>query len=146
MPAWSDRNLRSLASHVVSPLFLAHVRSTTGTRVQQTNCHPFRHEHWLFLHNGSITDYLETPPRASSSRSTREFFGSMLGTTDSEVMFCLALTFQTSGSSNCKGEDRAVVSEPLSDLPGMWIAVPESTALAIQDGPDDQRAFTPQTP
>src|SRR3954451_9373637 len=48
MPAWSDHNLKSLAAHVRSPLFLAHVRATTGTPVQQTNCHPFRHENWLF--------------------------------------------------------------------------------------------------
>jgi len=25
-----------------SPLFLAHVRATSGTAVQQSNCHPFR--------------------------------------------------------------------------------------------------------
>src|SRR5262245_17805891 len=49
-PAWSDRNLRDLARHVSSPLFLAHVRATTGTPVQQTNCHPFRHDRWLFVH------------------------------------------------------------------------------------------------
>src|SRR4029450_5930342 len=39
-PAWSDRNLRELAGHVASPLFLAHIRASTGTAVQQTNCHP----------------------------------------------------------------------------------------------------------
>ena len=42
-PAWSDRNLREIAEHVVSPLFFAHIRASTGTAVQQTNCHPFRH-------------------------------------------------------------------------------------------------------
>ena len=38
-PAWSDENLLDLASQVKSPLFMAHVRSTTGTAVQRTNCH-----------------------------------------------------------------------------------------------------------
>jgi predicted glutamine amidotransferase len=52
-PAWSDANLRDLASHIESPLFLAHIRATTGTPVQQTNCHPFRHGRWLFVHNGA---------------------------------------------------------------------------------------------
>ena len=33
-------------------MFLAHVRATTGTAIQQTNCHPFRHGKWLFVHNG----------------------------------------------------------------------------------------------
>jgi predicted glutamine amidotransferase len=41
-PAWGDENLRELAAHIESPLFVAHVRATTGTAIQQTNCHPFR--------------------------------------------------------------------------------------------------------
>ena len=31
-PAWNDRNLRELAAHVESPLFIAHVRATTERR------------------------------------------------------------------------------------------------------------------
>jgi len=50
-PAWNDANLRDLAGHIESPLFLAHIRATSGTPVQQTNCHPFRHGRWLFVHN-----------------------------------------------------------------------------------------------
>ena len=46
-PAWCDANLRELAGHVESPLFLAHVRAAIGSPVQQTNCHPFRHGNWL---------------------------------------------------------------------------------------------------
>ena len=51
-PAWNDRNLREVAGHVESPLFLAHIRASTGTAIQQTNCHPFRHEKWIWVHNG----------------------------------------------------------------------------------------------
>jgi predicted glutamine amidotransferase len=43
-------------------------------------------------------------------------------------------------------EDRVVVSEPVSDLPGVWREVPESTALIIQHGPDEQREFHPRQP
>ena len=43
-------------------------------------------------------------------------------------------------------EDRVVVSEPVSDLPGAWREVPESTSLIIQSGPDEQRAFHPRPP
>ena len=32
-PAWGDVNLRELAAHIESPLFLAHVRATTGTAI-----------------------------------------------------------------------------------------------------------------
>src|SRR5829696_9056527 len=55
-PAWGDANLRELASHVESPLFLAHVRAAIGSPVQQTNCHPFRHGNWLFVHNGFVNE------------------------------------------------------------------------------------------
>ena len=46
--AWGDANLRELAGHIESPLFLAHVRAAIGSPVQQTNCHPFRRGNWLF--------------------------------------------------------------------------------------------------
>ena len=62
MPAWGDHNLQSLAAHVISPLFLAHVRAATGTPVQNTNCHPFRHENWLFVHNGVDRELPRDPP------------------------------------------------------------------------------------
>src|SRR3954452_10715706 len=51
-PAWSNRNLRELAAHVRSPLFFAHIRASTGTPVQESNCHPFRYANWLWMHNG----------------------------------------------------------------------------------------------
>src|SRR3712207_2815917 len=56
-PAWNERNLRELASHVESPLFLAHIRASTGTAVQQTNCHPFRYGRWLWVHNGLVREF-----------------------------------------------------------------------------------------
>jgi predicted glutamine amidotransferase len=56
-PAWNDRNLREVASHVESPLFLAHIRASSGTAVQQTNCHPFRYGKWLWVHNGLVRDF-----------------------------------------------------------------------------------------
>jgi predicted glutamine amidotransferase len=45
-PAWNDRNLRELAAGIRSPLFLAHIRASTGTAIQETNTHPFRHGRW----------------------------------------------------------------------------------------------------
>src|SRR3954463_3412373 len=56
-PAWGDANLRELAGHIETELFVAHVRATTGTAVQQTNCHPFRHGRWLFVHNGLVAGF-----------------------------------------------------------------------------------------
>ena len=63
-PAWGDANLRELAAHIESPLFLAHVRAAIGSPVQQTNCHPFRRGRWLFVHNGYLGSF--TPSAAIS--------------------------------------------------------------------------------
>jgi predicted glutamine amidotransferase len=91
-PAWNDVNLRELAAHIESPLFLAHIRATTGTPVQESNCHPFRHKHWLFVHNGAIADFLKVR-RDLLLGVDPELFDGITGSTDSEVLFYLALTF-----------------------------------------------------
>jgi predicted glutamine amidotransferase len=211
-PAWSDVNLRDLAANVESPLFLAHIRATTGTPVQQTNCHPFRQGRWLFVHNGVINGF-QAMRRELLLAVDPSLFDDIVGSTDSEALFYLALTFgleddplgameravglveatgrahgiehpiqMTVGISNGErlwairyssehhsrtlfvsehadtlrklhpenpriqqftDEDRIVVSEPPGDLPGAWLEIPESTALIIQRGPDEQRPFTP---
>ncbi len=92
-PAWNDDNLRDLAAHIRSRLFFAHVRSATaGLAVQQSNCHPFRCGRWLFMHNGKIQDF-QRIRRELLLAVAPELFGGIQGTTDSEVMFYLALTF-----------------------------------------------------
>jgi predicted glutamine amidotransferase len=91
-PAWGDVNLRELAGHVESHLYLAHVRATTGTAIQQTNCHPFRHGRWLFVHNGVINGF-EQMRRDLLLAVAPEFFAGIQGSTDSEIIFHLALTY-----------------------------------------------------
>ena len=91
-PAWNDMNLKALAAQIESPMFLAHVRATTGSPVQRTNCHPFNHQRWLFVHNGLINDY-DKLRRDLSIAISPELFPQIHGSTDSEVMFLLALTF-----------------------------------------------------
>ncbi len=91
-PAWNDSNLRNLAAQIESALFLAHVRSATVPPVQQSNCHPFRYGHWLFMHNGSIQQFSELR-RELLMAVAPHLFPSIQGNTDSELMFYLALTF-----------------------------------------------------
>jgi glutamine amidotransferase len=90
-PAWNDFNLHDLAEHIDSRLFLAHVRATSLATVQETNCHPFRHGRWLFVHNGEIA-YAEKTRRDLLFEVDPALFGEILGTTDSELMFYLALS------------------------------------------------------
>jgi predicted glutamine amidotransferase len=212
-PAWSDRNLQELCAQIQSPLFLAHVRAAPGTPMQETNCHPFRHGRWLFVHNGFIADYHRLR-RDLLLAVDPALFADVLGTTDSELLFYLALSFglaeeplpaleRMAGFVEATGRDhgveeplqmtlgltdgerlyavryasgpvvnslyvsadaqdvrllypenerlqrlsdeaRAVVSEPLAELPGVWREVPPSSALVVQPGADEQLAFTPR--
>ena len=215
VPAWGDENLLELAAEIRSPLFLAHVRAGTGTPVQQTNCHPFRYRNWLFVHNGYVADY-EVLRRELLLAVQPDLFTNIEGSTDSELLFHLALTFglaedpivglarmagfvetaaaaagvsdpalqmtvgvsdgtrlyaarYASGTevntlfvsedvaslrmlypenerfSHFRDGARAVVSEPLIDLPGMWREVPAGTALVIGDD-IQERSFQPISP
>jgi len=90
-PAWNDENLHSLAVHVSSHMFLAHVRATSGTPIQRSNCHPFRHDGWLFQHNGDIGEYHRLK-RTLDQAVRQDLYASMQGSTDSERMLFLALT------------------------------------------------------
>ena len=212
-PAWGDANLRELAAHVESPLFMTHVRAAIGSPIQETNCHPFRRGNWLFVHNGFIADF-HLLRRDLMLAIDPEQFADVQGSTDTEVVFHLALTFgleedplagleravglveatgrahgiehpvqMTIGISNGErlwavrysteghsrtlfisqeasalralgherlerlgDEDRAIVSEPLGDLEGVWLEVPESSAVIVQPGADEQRPFRPQEP
>jgi len=91
-PAWNDRNLRELAAGISSPLFFAHIRASTGTAIQETNTHPFRHGRWLWMHNGLIREFAHVR-RELVLAVDESLFPSIEGTTDSETMFYLALTF-----------------------------------------------------
>jgi glutamine amidotransferase len=202
-PAWGDANLRELAAHIESPLFMTHVRAAIGSPVQQTNCHPFRHGRWLFVHNGYIAD-MHLLRRDMMLAIEPALFADVQGSTDTEVVFHLALTFgleddpiraleRTIGfieatatrlgvehpvqgsfgvsdgeslwavryASNGKprslfasadpdsirhlhpenprfqqlsSDDRVIVSEPFSDLPGVWEEIPPSTAVTVRRG------------
>ena len=211
-PAWNDANLRDLAGHLTSPLFLAHVRASIGSPVQQTNCHPFRHGRWLFVHNGFIDGFRQAR-RDLLLALSREQFDALEGSTDTEVLFRLALTLgaeddplaglaraigvvETVGRAqgiehpmqgtyamsdgrslwaarystehrsrtlyvsqdldtlkrlhpdearlaHLDETSRVVVSEPISDLPGDWAEVPESTGLVIDAAGAQQVPFVP---
>ena len=90
-PRGATPNLRELAGHIESPLFLAHVRAAIGSPVQQTNCHPFRRGNWLFVHNGYINDF-HLLRRDLMLAIAPEQFADVQGSTDTEVVFHLALT------------------------------------------------------
>ena len=91
-PAWNDRNLKELSSQATAGRVFAHIRASTGTAVQQTNCHPFRRGRWLWMHNGAIAEF-SSSKRDLTLAVEPELFRGIEGSTDSEIFFHLALTF-----------------------------------------------------
>jgi predicted glutamine amidotransferase len=213
-PAWADANLRELAAHTESPLFLTHIRAAIGSPVQQTNCHPFRRGRWLFVHNGYIADF-HLLRRELMLGIAPELFADVHGSTDTEVVFQLAVTlglerdpiaalertvgvieqmarrhgiagavqatfgvsdgesiwavrYATEGPARSlfasadvdsirrlhpdnprfqrlSPDDRLIVSEPFSDLPGVWQEIPEATAVTVgRGGLLEERPFSPR--
>ena len=91
LPAWNDENLKHLSAQIRSRLFFAHVRASTGTATTRANCHPFTQGRWLFMHNGQIGGYSKIR-RALEQALPDRLYASRQGTTDSELIFLLALS------------------------------------------------------
>ncbi len=90
-PAWNNQNLRNLSEHISAPIVMAHIRAATGTAVQETNCHPFRFDRWLWMHNGRIAKFRQLK-RDLVFAVDPDLYPFIEGSTDSETMFYLALT------------------------------------------------------
>jgi glutamine amidotransferase len=90
-PAWNDRNLRELAALARSRRVFAHVRASTGSAVQQSNCHPFRHGSWLWMHNGLVAGF-PAIKRDLAMAVDPALYAEIEGSTDSEMLFFLALS------------------------------------------------------
>jgi predicted glutamine amidotransferase len=88
-PAWNNRNLQNLARVVASDCVLAHVRAATqSSGVNEANCHPFRWQRYLCMHNGDIGDFRRVRRKLLASVCD-EAFGNVYGSTDSEHFFAL---------------------------------------------------------
>ena len=120
VPAWHDENLKNLCHQVQSHIFFAHVRATTTGEIQRTNCHPFHYKHWLFQHNGHVTDF-ENIRRELQMEIAPELYPYLKGTTDSETFFLLALTY-------------GLVSRPKEALQAMVSRVLEALIRTDPDG------------
>jgi len=90
-PAWADTNLRELTRVIESQVFFAHVRASTGAANLSVNCHPFRTDSMLFMHNGQIGGF-PLLRRKLLSMLSDECFNELCGGTDSELLFQLMIT------------------------------------------------------
>ena len=130
-PAWNDRNLQELAEHISSRLFFAHIRASTGTAVQETNTHPFRHGRWLFMHNGLVREF----PRVKRDLLLAidpALIPSIEGSTDSELLFHLTLTFGLEDDAVAALERMAGFVEEVGERHG--VEHPLQMSVATTDG------------
>lgn len=90
-PAWSNRNLREIATKIPTSHFFAHVRDASfGMPVSQANCHPFQFGNYLWMHNGFMADF-DQCRRALMDSLSDSAFNMIKGNTDSEHAFALFL-------------------------------------------------------
>jgi len=130
-PAWNDRNFRELARHVRAGVVFAHIRASTGTPVQQTNCHPFRYGRWIWMHNGSIARFPEIK-RELVLAIDPALYGDIEGSTDSETFFFLALSF------GLEHDPPAAIARAVGLIErvgrGRGIEYPMQMTVAVSDG------------
>ncbi|MFT5132637.1 MAG: glutamine amidotransferase [Gammaproteobacteria bacterium] len=130
LPIWSDTNLTGLGQTLHSPHWLAYVRSATpGQAVNQANTQPFKHDKFLFLHNGRIENF-NTGPRTSLHRHlSAEIASEIEGNTDSEYLFAL---FKQHLSSGCSIQEAIIGA--CEDIEVMMSDTPALLNLLISDG------------
>ncbi len=87
-PAWNDLNLINLAQKLQSECFFAHIRDANMGGVAKFNCHPFRYDNMLFMHNGLVGDFsaIKRYLRRELSDASYEW---IKGQTDSEHLCAL---------------------------------------------------------
>ncbi|WP_341662059.1 class II glutamine amidotransferase [Vibrio sp.] len=131
LPAWGDENLRSLTHHIRSHRFMAHVRSSTGTQVSRSNCHPFIIDNWMFLHNGQIGEF-EQVKYDLHQQLPEDLFLKRMGTTDSELIFLLML------KNGLREQPVNAIRQTLLDITQLMesrnIEEPLKASICISDG------------
>jgi glutamine amidotransferase len=135
LPAWNDRNLKSLAHQLRSGLFFGHVRASTGTATSRANCHPFAYGRWLFMHNGQIGGY-DRVRRRLDQLIPDHLYPHRQGTTDSELFFYLLFHFGL--EEDPTGAIRRTAAAVGSIMREAGIAEPLRLTAVLADG---QRVF-----
>jgi len=90
MPIWTDPNLDDMGRALVSPTWVAVVRSaTTNIPVSLVNTMPYVDDRYQFLHNGYINHFSRTLRSCLRRELNPEFEDAIEGNTDSEHLFVL---------------------------------------------------------
>ena len=130
-PAWSDENLRSLASQVRSGMFFAHVRASTGTATTRANCHPFGVGTLMFMHNGQVGGWARVRRRVEAMIPDA-LYDERTGTTDSEAIFLAALSHGL--AADPVGAIAATLGDIRAAMDAAGVTSPLRFTAALTDG------------
>ncbi|MBT4934929.1 MAG: class II glutamine amidotransferase [Rhodospirillaceae bacterium] len=133
LPAWNDENLRSLSRQIRSPMFFSHVRASTGTATNRSNCHPFVQGRWMFMHNGQVGSYAILR-RQLEGLIPDELYSQRIGTTDSEALFLAA--YGRGLNDDPFGAVCATIDDILDLMEEAEISEPLRFTAAFADGND----------
>jgi predicted glutamine amidotransferase len=131
-PAWGDENLAALAQTLRSRILFAHVRAATAGTITRQNSHPFRHGPYLFMHNGQVGGY-GLLRRTLEARLPDDLFEQRKGSTDSELLFLLALARMRTGAAPDLAM-LAVLDETLALMRLRGVKQPLRFAAVLSDG------------
>ena len=95
-PPRGDMNYRSICSNTETRCLFAHIRATSSAAVTQVNNHPFVFGRISFMHNGSVSDFVEIR-RALCNLLDHDTFANIQGSTDSEHVAALYVHYLTGG-------------------------------------------------
>lgn len=87
-PAWNDENLKHLAAKIRTNCFFGHIRSANIGGITQQNCHPFKFQNFISMHNGTIGGFQQIR-RELCNELSPEMYNWIQGDTDSEHFFAL---------------------------------------------------------
>lgn len=110
-PPLNDLNFRSICAGTESTVVFAHIRASSGTPVATVNNHPFIFGRQTFMHNGVVASFSQIR-RKVCSLLDRDSFANVLGSTDSEHLAALYMTYLTNG----KGKQSWELEYPAKDM------------------------------
>ena len=90
--AFDDHIFHKVSGVVSSHTVLAHIRKATQGSLNILNSHPFQYGKWVFAHNGNLKNF-STYKLKLMEKISDKFKRFVLGSTDSEIIFYLLLTF-----------------------------------------------------
>ncbi|MBX7115847.1 MAG: class II glutamine amidotransferase [Myxococcaceae bacterium] len=134
---------------------LTHLRLASQGDVSERNAHPFRHENWAFMHNGTLQNFDERYERVEALIAP-DYRARLCGETDSERCFYLFLTHLRRFAKPSTREAAVALAHTVRDVVDIFdvastakertttnfVAFDGNTLLACRHGKDLFHAFT----